>query len=115
MKNNPMMMTMKTIYILTALIGLQITTLFASNHTEGITMNNKHEIIDLQWLAPLAPATADFSDEAPALEMDVTDLVPVIPGVATFEDEIGSGLVSREVLHFLAPKTPLEADFEDIF
>ena len=108
------MITMKAIYFLTAIIGLQINTLFASNYSEGMIIKASSEILFLSELAPVIPAEADFSDEAPPFEMNFKSLAPVIPNEATFEEVNEPGLISLDILKQLAPAPSREADFEDL-
>jgi hypothetical protein len=133
------MITMKTIYILAALLGLQFNTIFAavSYNTSTVLPNEAfadvsaamlmpaipvqaifedvaevHSALDnLSTLMPVIPMIADFDDGAPATEISLLNLAPVTPAEADFEDE--TGVDSASSLMDLAPVTPLEADFED--
>ncbi len=119
MKMNKKMITMKTIYILTAFIGLQFNTLFAAGNPETMIIKASTEILDFSTLAPLTPKEADFNDEAPAMEMNLKFLAPLTPKEATFEDvqpdeNPGSVLIPQDILQKLAPLTPVEADFSEL-
>ncbi len=107
------MITMKTFYILTALLGLQYNILVAGNLTSGSTINsNEITLTDLSALAPVTPKEADFSDVAPESGNNYKDLAPVTPKEADFEE--GAGMTSVNDLINLAPELPSEADFEDL-
>lgn len=112
------MLTSKTPYIIAAMIGLQMNSLFAaelagtksglSNETEMNIMNKR--------LIPVTPTVATFEDAdvfndgAPTTEINVINLAPVTPSEADFEDEVSAPLpVAQE----LAPVTPKTADFGD--
>lgn len=119
MKMNRKMITMKTINILTAFIGLQFNTLYASGNSETMIIKASNEIFDFSTLAPLTPKEADFNDEAPAMEMNLKFLAPSTPKEATFEDvqpdiNPGSVLIPQEILQKLTPLTPEEADFSEL-
>jgi hypothetical protein len=111
------MKTMKSIYILAALLGLQFNTIFASgNFSESPVLSN--EVVNgitATMLAPTTPAEAtfeaDFSDGAPVTEIHNFNLAPVTPKEADFEDENGTNNASS--IRDLAPVTPNDADFED--
>jgi len=85
---------MKSIYILTALIGLQFNSLFASGNPESIVIKTHTEIMDFLRLAPETPKEATFEE-------------------VTFEKIPESGLISENVLKRLAPVIPSEAEFND--
>ena len=66
-------------------------------------------------LAPVSPAEADFSDQAPEANVTYSSLMPVTPKEATFEDEFITESSNTEKLPSdLHPSTPSEADFEEI-
>lgn len=134
------MLTMKTMYVLAAFLGLQFNTIFAAeNFSESpSSVSGNATVTVLNQLSPVTPAEAtfedlsepgfsnpvsdilepsvpveaDFSDEAPAVaEVSVTILAPVTPKEADFEDETGNGRMTPQ--EDLAPVTPVIADFED--
>lgn len=138
MKTNNMI-TMKTLYMLLAFLGLQFNTLFAAANLNEATLlsRNAAAAITLNILAPttpmeatfddvaeafspvvinnpLAPATpmvADFSDGAPSMEINSVALAPVTPREADFEET--SILENASTTDDLSPATPADATFED--
>ncbi len=133
------MITMKSIYLLAAILGLQFNTLFATgNFNESMVLTDKitydgtvamlmpetpmeasfeetaepnENIFDLTALTPCIPMTADFSDEAPSMEINMLNLAPVTPAEADFED--GPAISNDSPMQDLAPVTPADADFGD--
>ena len=132
------MLTMKTLYILAAILGFQFNTTFAAvNLTELPGLSNEIEsvvnsklipttpyeatfedvaemnvsILENSRLAPVLPLVADFSDGAPTTEINLINLAPVTPKEADFEDV--TGIKSITSIQDLAPVTPVTADFED--
>jgi hypothetical protein len=133
------MITMKTIYILAAFLGLQFNTIFAAvNYNTSNVLPNEdisdvsiallipstpvqaifedvaeaHSTPDnISALIPVIPMIADFSDGAPATEISLFNLAPVTPAEADFEDE--TGVENASTVRDLAPVTPVVADFED--
>ena len=132
------MKTMKTIYILAAFMGLQVNTIFATaNCSEFPVLSNDLSVnksctlipvtpleatfeevaetnfsdLNIFALAPVVPVVADFSDGAPITEICLSNLAPVTPKEAIFEDETGSG--NENFTQTLSPTTPIVADFED--
>jgi hypothetical protein len=133
------MLTMKTIYILAAFLGLQFNTLFAvKNFSELPVLSNEivtgitnsmlmpvtpgeatfedvEEIsfstIEIAELCPVLPIVADFTDGAPTTEISLVNLAPVTPKEADFEDE--TGICNESLIQQLTPETPKAADFED--
>jgi hypothetical protein len=133
------MITMKSLYILAAMVGLQFNTMLASaNFSESTVLSHGSMTgISAAFLAPATPAlatfedvaepdsyesgltalipvvpmVADFSDDAPVTEINSISLAPVTPKVADFEDEKGSENASA--VQDLAPVTPAAADFEE--
>jgi hypothetical protein len=111
MKNSKSMITMKALYILTAIIGLQINMLVAGNVTSGSTLtSNEITLTDLVALVPATPKEADFSDVAPESDNSFKELAPILPSEADFSD---TEVVPASNLN-LAPVTPVVADFEDL-
>jgi hypothetical protein len=133
------MKTMRTIYIIAVLLGLQFNQIHAANPSEsrvlsntGVTGSTGTMLMpatpleatfedfaetnfsgpDVYTLAPVNPMIADFSDEAPALEVNITNLAPVTPKEADFEEITGIELTSS--FGNLAPVTPEEASFEEL-
>ncbi len=116
-----------TITIFAAVLTLQASILFAGNKTISTPVANESAIITLAPSAPLeatfeettvavigfiaiAPATpveTDFNEIAPDTSIDLTNLAPVIPVLADFEDVID---VAFDIYTFV-PLTPA-ADFE---
>jgi hypothetical protein len=110
MKNIKKMTTMKTIYILTAILGLQFSTLFAAGNDSDLpaSLNNEAFNIPVAAFAPVTPAEATFEEIA---DDSVLNLSPVTPKEADFEDETVNGEMTS--LMYLTPVTPADADFED--
>ena len=139
MKNTHNMITMKTIYVLAAILGLQFNTIFAAGNFSDspASLNNSSSLTKVLALAPVTPieatfeaipemsenmnmitlltpalpVVADFSDEAPSPEVSISTLAPVTPKEADFED-VTANSVAIPVIN-LAPVTPAVADFED--
>jgi hypothetical protein len=108
------MLTMKSLYILAAILGVQFNTTFAAvNFTELPGLSNKTEIVVNSQLTPVTPDEATFEDAAEMSEptFKISDLAPVLPIVADFND--GAPTAEISMLN-LAPVTPKEADFEDV-
>ncbi|MEI7727741.1 MAG: hypothetical protein WCK09_21725 [Bacteroidota bacterium] len=97
-----------TIAILTAVLTLSVSTLFAGNDSPSIPVSNDNATIAMEFLAPVAPAEATFED-LPMVN-EITTLAPVLPSEATFED-VASDMIST---FYLAPVVPTQADFEDV-
>ena len=120
--------------ILTGMFLFSVNTMFASTDSDSKEMSNEANSINTSILAPIAPAVAIFeemtestvstlniSDFAPTTPVDATfedaldagmifdNLSPVLPEVASFDDEMLSPMVD---ITSLAPATPLFADFE---
>jgi hypothetical protein len=132
------MITIKSIYILAAVVGLQFNTFFATAGFGESTISSREIILGVasamlapatpaeatfedadgmitilvsaSLLAPVIPVFADFSDGAPA-DINISNIAPVTPVEAEFEDDMHTGNVSST--KYLAPVTPAEADFED--
>lgn len=119
MKSTKNMITMKSIYLLAALLGLQFNTTFATgNYSESTaSLSTTVNTTIINSLAPMAPREANFeeitcfNDEAPAPETNISNLSPVTPSVADFEDEPAGNV--QIIVRNLAPVTPKDADFED--
>ena len=107
------MTTMKTIYILAVFLGLQFNTMFAAGNfgDSPSSLNNTSIRVNTPALAPVTPAEADFSDEAPAVVASVSILAPATPKLADFEDGIQN--INPDATKNLSPATPEFADFED--
>jgi hypothetical protein len=110
MKNTNKMITMKSIYILTAFLGLQFNTIFAAGYYSDLpaTTSNTASSAAAITLAPSTPAEATFEEFS---ELTLITLAPVTPREAIFEDETGTG--NRNPQIELAPATPAVADFEE--
>jgi hypothetical protein len=134
------LISMKSIYILAAFLGLNYNTIFAAvNVSESNDVSNETTLgiaatvlapvtpaeatfedavevnsttINLSVLAPSVPKIADFSDGAPSTEMSRINLAPVTPKEADFEDE--SEINTATTVQDLAPATPATADFENL-
>jgi hypothetical protein len=101
---------MKTIIILTAILGLQFNLLFAGNTAEGYTTGTNFTRANL---APALPSEADFNDIPPADHTFFMTLLPAVPGSASFEDSDISIIDTKYLLLKLVPSTPREAGFDD--
>jgi hypothetical protein len=101
---------MKTIIILTAILGLQFNLLFAGNNAEGYSTGNSMTSANL---APSLPSEADFNDIPPADLTFFMSLMPVVPSAASFEDSDAGVIDTKYILQKLVPSTPREAGFED--
>ena len=98
--------------IFAAILSLQVSFLFATG--TGTRLRStiyENTNISLSNLAPVTPAEATFEDETATFEnMYLSGLYPVTPPEATFEDEIAPALEFTNV----APAPPIEADFNDV-
>lgn len=111
---------MKTItLILTALLALNVGSLFADNVPDGKGKQEPVAIeirIHMESLVPDLPRIADFSDGILVISFsDETDsLRPELPAEATFEDQLPLSDPSSDpmLVRRLAPTLPGEADFE---
>ena len=133
---NIKMNTMKTLFIVAAILGLQFNTIYAAvNFGTSPDLSNEVAVanallipgtpaqatfddvaetglqINLAALSPVTPMDADFNDGAPSTEISLINLAPVTPKEADFEDE--SCTISASYIQGLAPVTPTDADFED--
>ncbi|MEI7981928.1 MAG: hypothetical protein WCI71_09755 [Bacteroidota bacterium] len=94
--------------ILTAVFSLSASFIFAEgSEAKSIANVNDFASFNLTNLSPVTPMEATFEDAV--ADNDFTNLAPVNPAEATFED--ASDVL---ILNDLAPVTPLEADFEDL-
>lgn len=114
MKNTNKMKTMKTIYVLAALLGLQFNTMFAAgNFIEApAPASNTSSIIATSALAPVIPAEVTFEDVS-AIEENMPAamiLAPIIPLAADFGDETPAAEIS---IISLAPVAPITADLDN--
>ncbi|MCX6268764.1 MAG: hypothetical protein NTW16_15670 [Bacteroidetes bacterium] len=108
---NTKLTTIKTLYILTAFLGLQFNTIFAAaNHIETPAGSNE-TTINISLISPVAPIVADFSDGAPVTEISLINLAPATPKEADFEDQ--PVVINAPSILDLAPVAPVKADFED--
>lgn len=85
------MKTIKIIYILVFLLGLQLDSIFAAGNFNS--------------------SNGSAKDEAPVCEINISNLAPVTPGVADFEDDPGS--CNPVTVMELSPVVPADADFDD--
>ena len=120
--------------ILTGMFLFSVNTMFASADSDSKEMNSESVSLTSIVLAPVTPAFATFeemtestvsiltiSDFAPTTPVDATfedaldtemifnSLSPVLPSVASFEDEISNTMID---IASLTPATPLFADVE---
>jgi hypothetical protein len=103
---------MKTLtIIITAILSLQISTLFAGSDCpiDKSSIDNKASYC--VSLAPTAPLEATFEDEE--MILDLSKYAPSTPKEATFEDESETEGISAELLKSVAPSVPAQADFND--
>ena len=114
MKNTNKMKTMKSIYVLAALLGLQLNTMFAAgNFIEApAPASNTSSVVATSALAPVIPAEVTFEDASAIAENmpAAAILAPVIPLAADFGDETPAAEIS---ISSLAPVTPLSADLDN--
>ena len=114
MKNMNKMKTMKSIYVLAALLGLQFNTMFAAgNFIEApAPASNTSSVVATSALAPVIPAEVTFEDASAIAENmpAAAILAPVIPLAADFGDETPAAEIS---ISSLAPVTPLSADLDN--
>jgi hypothetical protein len=117
-----------TTIIIATLLALQVNVLLAGNEISSPVNNDKPMVAvisllpttpreatfeedatyDINRLAPVTPAEAQFGDEFKDM-ISVRNLIPVTPVTADFDDT--NELLSIEP-GFLAPVSPTEADFE---
>ena len=109
-----------TIYTMIFLFALHTGLLFAGgikHYTVKPEPNKIEAVIDLDKLAPVTPAFAEFADgpESNArIEIKIRQLAPATPKEADFEDELSpeeKNKVSVANTNKLAPAPPTEADF----
>ncbi len=133
------MITMKTIYMLVAFLGLQFNSMYAtvnSGETPAMTKDvatllsgtqltpalppeaTFEDLIELtelipsiSALSPVIPMMADFGDGAPDAETNTLNLAPLTPKEADFEE--GNETLNTSTSVSLAPVTPANADFAD--
>jgi hypothetical protein len=107
------MLTMKTFYILAAILGLQFNTIFAAVNFSEATVLSKEIVagVNVTALMPVIPMIADFEDGAPSIESTSVRLAPATPAEADFEETPVNKNSSATIE--LAPVTPTDADFED--
>src|ERR1039457_1154194 len=107
---------MKTaIFTISVIFFLSIKTIFAGNDVESpIVIVSITESL-LKDLAPVTPKEADFNEELSGMDknMQIGILGPVTPQTASFDDSISTEISIKEILQFLAPKTPKEVEFND--
>jgi hypothetical protein len=95
----------KISFFILAIICLQFGTLFAVNDTTELIIPEKEP------LAFVMPDIDDASDGAPATEINITKLAPVMPLEAGFEENtIAESSIMPEKI---APVVPAVADFSD--
>ncbi len=82
---------LKTVLVLTAVIGLQLSTLFAGSigtEISGAAIRPPETVVNLKLLAPITPLEADFEEETIQPKAFATDtLAPVTPAAADFDDQ----------------------------
>jgi hypothetical protein len=119
MKTTNKMITMKSIYILAAFLGLHFNTIFAAgNFSEASASLTSSTLVAISTgIAPVSPKEATFEDgvelnsETAVNETTTSILAPITPAEAEFEDEPDG--ISGISVRALAPITPADADFED--
>lgn len=112
MKTSKTMITLKSFYILTTILGLQFNMIIAGNLNSGSSYNTTElNTAELITLAPATPKEADFSDVAPESGNELKNLAPLTPKEAEFEEATGTS--ATKLLINLMPELPSEADFSD--
>lgn len=108
---------MKTnIFLITILLALNTSLLVASiyNHHPAKAVPERIEAtINLNNLIASIPSTDEFNDGTefkPTPELMITNLAPVTPSVADFEDAAFSTPIDIEKL---SPEPPIESEFEE--
>jgi hypothetical protein len=96
---------MKTTMILTAVLLLNVTVLFAGKNTNITTSASEAPAISLNNLAPVTPKEATFEETV----VDFTNLAPITPKEADFEENTDTLNI---YIQSLAPVNPAIADFE---
>ncbi len=98
-----------TIFILPAILALQISILFAGNAETKSGFIKETSTVSIEKLTPSLAKEADFSTTPSIPKMENLILSPVTPKEADFNDsEDTTGINLRN----MAPLTPAEADFE---
>ena len=104
----------KSVIIISAIVGLQINMVFSSVPVRSDRMNSTEICVPcingnlVNNLAPATPAEATFADESSDIEIN---LAPITPAEASFDD---NSQISDTINPLdLAPVTPAEADFND--
>ncbi|MCX6246906.1 MAG: hypothetical protein NTW10_04165 [Bacteroidetes bacterium] len=111
MKTKIILQATRAILIIALCSGFQIQSLMAKLPSNNTPEKNT---LTLSNLAPVAPREATFEDGVPEKAPSMVSLAPVTPTVATFEDTPAVPEISAELLKKVAPVTPAEADFSDI-
>ena len=117
-----------TITIIAAVLTLNTGILWAGNESSSVSIANESAMIslapvtpaeatfedvnvttiDVAAIAPTMPLDAEFTDVAPDISIDLTNLAPFAPAVADFNDAVDVNIN----ISALAPITPATADFE---
>jgi hypothetical protein len=111
MKTKITIQATKAILIIALISGFQIGTLMAKSPSTNIPERNA---IALSDLAPVVPKEATFDDGVPEKAPSMVSLAPVTPAEATFDDSPAISEISEELIKEVAPVTPSEADFSDL-
>ena len=104
---------MKTItIIISAVLSLQASFLLAGNNEIASSANNESSFGTISTLALVTPMEATFDETTftSAFDYNVTYLAPVTPVEADFSDVVPEKNID---LTILVPVTPSEADFND--
>ncbi|HTX88843.1 MAG TPA: hypothetical protein VMC08_07645 [Bacteroidales bacterium] len=114
------MKTIKTtLYSLTILLTILISPLYAAYGKPAgkITPSAPESGIDLSKYTFRVPMEADFIDSDPEMAVHAVNLKPEVPAKATFEDaeEVYHRSTPESLLKSLAPVTPREATFGDLY
>jgi hypothetical protein len=98
--------------IIAAVLSLQVSFLFAGNNETAPSANNESSFVTISNLAPVTPGEATFEETTftNAFALNVTNLAPVTPVEADFSDFVPEKNIDMTIL---APVTPSEADFND--
>ena len=102
---------MKTTVLITAVLSLQASTLFAAIDNAPEIKANESNASYCVSLVPDVPSEATFEEDATLADFDA--LAPVIPSEAGFENE-ESNYCAQEIVD-LNPVVPAEADFSEKF
>jgi len=113
MKTTTIAIAIKSILMIIAFLGIQTSTLVASNIGEKVipTAPTTFFCPECPLLFPKVPLEAPFS-ELTEFE-NTTELTPEVPMEATFDDAVDTD--TKLKTNDLAPVLPAQADFDDLF